>query len=216
MRLFTLLVVTCVTGLLVGLSIFTGCSGGSDGLFDEVATKYNAVASPRDGVTVTDDIDVVRNLDCDGDPATDDPEPFWDFSAEVTIDNDATGSEFRVESYTVNFRPNHGSCFAVSYNAGDMTDLTSTALNPINHNYGSPVIPPDSSLTVYLAVWSHGDKDVYDAQIDALIGAGAYLDADFTYDMQIVLYCRFADDETFQITTPWTPVHFTNIDNCDA
>lgn len=216
MRLFTLLVVTCVTGLLVGLSIFTGCSGGSDGLFDEETTKYNAVAYPQDGDASTDDIDVVQVADCDGDPATSDPEPFYAFHAEVTIDNDPTGAEFRVESYTVNFRPNHGSYLGTSYSAGDMTDLTSTALNPINHNYGSPVIPPDSSVTVDLLVWSHGDKLVYDAEIDTLLGAaGAFVFADFTYDMQIVLHCRFIDDETFQITTPWTPIHFTGISNCD-
>lgn len=225
MRLFTLAVI-CATCLVVGFSIFTGCSGGSDGLFDEEATKYNAVFYPYDNDETgedkwTQDIDVLWNIDCNGDGVFDDPEPFFDFHGYVVIDSDTTAAEFRVESYTVNLRPNHGAYFDVGtlawydLTAAQMPALTSTSLNPVDYNLGTPVIEPGSSVRVHVLVWSVGDKWTYASIVEAMGIVTTVQDTFFTYDAQIVLHCRYSDDETFQITTPWQPINFGDYDSCE-
>ena len=80
-----------------------------------------------------------------------------------------------------------------------------------------------------LLVWTQGDKLFYATTVlaveplgqeitdpDTGLGLGIFEEetSDYTYDMQVVLHCRTDDGEEFTITTPWTPVHFANFDNC--
>ena len=201
-----------VIGLLVTLSMVMGC--GSSDLLDELATQYNGVAYSVDNNDRTNEIDVIQIADCDYDPTTNPPEvePFLPFDAEVEIDSDVTAAEFRVESYTVRFRPNHGSMNGTQITAANLPDLAGTTINPITHNISSEIIEPGSSTTLDLLVWPQGDKVVYATIVAGVFGTA--VGTDFVYDMQVVLNCRTLEDESFEITTPWTPVHFANFDNC--
>lgn len=202
-----------IIGLVVTLFIFTGCSESTD-VLDEMVTRYHGVASSVDGDSSTDEIDVWQNPDCDGDPTTPDAEPFYSFNAQVVIDSDSTGAEFRVESYSVSLRPNHGSNNGSEVPSSQMPLLTGTTLNPISANTSSPLVTPGGSVTLNLLIWTQGDKEVYTTIVEALPGVTSVLATDFWYDIQVVLNCRTVEDSTFQITTPWTPVHFAGFDNC--
>ena len=222
-------------GLMVTLSIFIGCGSGSD-LLDEEETRYNAVALPFDGTQdSTNEIDVPPLItDCDGNGTADDPEEgLFPFDIQVIIDSDVdSGADFRVESYDVTLRPNHGAYtefgspdVIVSLDASQIPALTGTAINPLSYSISSPVIKPGIQTTLDLLIWSQGDKSVYVQIVDDMpimdetITVGAFTiyeweTADFVYDVQVVLHCRTLENDTFTITTPWTPVHFANFNRC--
>jgi hypothetical protein len=206
-----------IIGLLVILSVAMGC--GSSDLLDEVATQYSAAIYPVDNDEQRQDIDVVQDLcgtttDEDTGEVTYDYEEFSPFDVDVVIESDDDSSAaFYVESYTVRFRPNHGSVGDEQKTSAQMPDLTGTTLNPITYSISSGLIEPGSSTTLSgWLVWTQGDKVVYAGIVADLFGtvSGTFL----AYDFQIVLHCRTSGDETFEITTPWTPVQFSNFDNC--
>ena len=76
------------------------------------------------GITASDEgdndetnVDIFRNLDCDEDAATTDPEPFSDLTADITIDNSGhpnyedsfwgpTNQDVKMTSYKVRFKRN--------------------------------------------------------------------------------------------------------------
>ncbi len=119
--------------------------------------------------------------------------------------------------------------------ADEMPALTGTVLNPASYNYTSPIINPGDTLTIDgLLVWSQGDK-IYYAQ--TVLGSFSlfledyvvvldpgppvvsitYSEAgttDLVYDFQVILNCRTLEDQEFDITTPWTPVHFADFNKC--
>jgi hypothetical protein len=205
-----------IIGLMVTLLLFVGCGGGGD-LLDEVGNRYHGTAIPKDNDDTTRDIDVVWNTNCDNDATTIDPEPYTGFIVSVTIESDTTavtGDTFNVESYTVSFRPNHGSYYATGVVAADMPDLIGSTLNPIRHNTSLLVEPGTSGDTIELPVWTVGDKDVYGAIVSSMPAFDDVGNTVFVYDIQVVLNCRTADDETFTITTPWTPLNFAGYNNC--
>jgi hypothetical protein len=200
-----------IIGLMVSLLIFVGCSGGGD-LLDEPTNRYHGSVVTEDNGANTTNIDVVQTLDCDGDPATADPEPFTVWNIQVTVDSDSTGDIINVESYTVNFRPNHGSSAGVAIDQADMPVLGGT-LNPISHSM-SLLVSPGTSATIELPVWTAYDKDVYLNTIAADPNVTDVTSTSLSYDIQVILTCRTSDDETFRIITPWAPLDFGNYNNC--
>ena len=92
---------TCRLVLLLIICLFLGACGSSG--VGEV--EHKATMTVTDAGETTRDIDVTMNTDCDGDPATDDPETFTNVGANVTIVVSDTGLAIRVESYTVAFLP---------------------------------------------------------------------------------------------------------------
>jgi hypothetical protein len=206
-----------IIGLLVILSVAMGC--GSSDLLDEVASQYYAAAYSVDNDEQTNEIDVIQDIcstttDEDTGEVTIEYEPFLPFGANVIIESDEDSpAAFYVESYTVQFRPNHGAMNGTQITSAQMPDLTGTTLNPITFSISSGLIEPGTSTTLEgWLVWSQGDKVVYTTIVASLFGTA--VGTDFVYDFQIVLHCRTAGDETFEITTPWTPVHFSNFDYC--
>lgn len=209
-----------IIGLMVTLLIFVGCSGGGD-LLDEVGNRYHATILPIDNEEPTYDIDVVWDTDCDNDATTVDPEPFTDFILQMTIESDTTvdsGDIFNVESYTVTLRPNRGAYTTGGSTSGvvaaDMPDLVGTTINPIRQNISLLVEPGTDGDTIDLLAWTQGDKFTYGTIVASMPSFTSVAATDFVYDVQVVLNCRTADDETFTITTPWTPVNFSGFDNC--
>jgi hypothetical protein len=201
---------------MVTLSIFIGC--GSSDLLEESPTRYSAYALPFDGGDdSTNEIDVVQSI-CE-----DEPEPYYPFDVNVVIETDSdsennSGNEFYVESYDVTLRTNHGSYYDgsswVTLAAAEMPDLTDTDLNPLHYPTSSTVIEPDTVVTLDLQVWGQGDKEAYADKVEEVIGV--YIgNSDFFYDVRVVLNCRNLEDNTFELTTPWTTVHFSNFDKCD-
>ncbi len=232
MRPFNVKLLCCI-GLLVGLGIIIGC--GSDGdLLDQAGTRYSAYAVPNDNGEDTQEIDVWQDV-CDTNGTYED---FLPFDVSVVITTDTTAVDFYIESYDVSFRPNEGTyceestpgCDYVDLFASELPTLTGTVLNPRHYNYSSPRILKNSTVTLSgLLVWTQGDKAFYGETLlnnpllgeevtNYLTGAGlGYYEArtaDFTYDMQVILNCKTVENEDFSITTPWTPVHFANFDNC--
>lgn len=211
-------------GLLVTLSLLIGCGSGND-LLDQEETRYSAYAQPFDGgEESTNEIDVVQDV-CDTETdattgvVTITYEPFLPFDVNVIVESDLdSGAEFIVESYEVSLRANHGSYLNVAtwvtIAAAAMPGLTDTDLNPLSYSTSSPVITPGSTVTLDLPVWSQGDKVAYGFVVLSAIGTSVG-NTDFFYDVRVVLHCRNIEDDVFQITTPWTPVHFSNFDNCD-
>lgn len=200
-----------IIGLMVTLLIFVGCGSGSD-LLDEPTNRYHGSVVTEDNGTSTTNIDVVQTLDCDGDVSTVDPEPFTLFDIQVTVESDSTGDIFNVESYTVTFRPNHGSSAGVAIAQADMPVLGGT-LNPIRHSI-SLLVNPGTTATIELPVWTAFDKDVYTNTIAASPSVTNVATTSLSYDIQVVLNCRTSDDETFRIITPWAPLDFGNYNNC--
>jgi hypothetical protein len=224
-----------IIGVLTAIAIFIGCGGGND-LLDEESTRYNAYAIPQDGDEDREEIDVVFR-DCDDNATTgDDTEPNYPFDVKVVIESDEDAAEFRVESYTVRFRRNHGSYHEASLaaaedlDADEMPDLTGTVLNPVNYETSSPVVGPGDTLTIEgLTVWTYWDKIFYkDTVLNGFnpplgelvfISAGgfSYYEEDLAsmaYDMQVTLHCRTLEDYEFDIKTPWTPVVFADVNAC--
>ena len=229
MRPFNVMLVCCI-GLLIGLAAIIGCGSGGD-LLDEPGTRYNAYAVPQDGDEDTQEIDVWQG-DCNGTP-----EDFWPFDVKIVIEADSTAADFTVVSYDVYFRPNEGTycdadtvigCDSQDLSAAELPVLTGTVLNPRHFTNSDPVIQSGNVLTLDgLLVWTQGDKYFYGntaINVDPLNGNYVAIDgitviekrvtADLTYDMQVVLHCRSAENEDFTITTPWTPVHFADFNNC--
>lgn len=230
MRPFHVMLLSCI-GLLIGFGILIGC-GSSGDLLDVTGTQYSAYASPQDNGKETSEIDVWQD-DCNGTI-----EDFSPFQAQVIITSESTAADFYVESYDVNFRRNEGTyCEANSSGidctwedlfAAELPPLTGTVLNPRHYNYSSPIISAGGSVTLSgMLIWTQGDKVYYaDTVLNVAPLDGSYISsidgltklerwyADFTYDMQIVLHCKTVENEDFTITTPWTPVHFSDFDNC--
>ncbi len=94
---------TCRLVLLLIICLFLGACGASDVSNEE--RDYWASMAVTDAGGLTRDIDVYRNLDCDGDGVADDPEIFTNVSGDITIFVSDTGLPIRVESYSVDFLP---------------------------------------------------------------------------------------------------------------
>jgi hypothetical protein len=234
MRPFNVKLWGCIV-LLTGFVAVLGCGAGND-LLDEAGTQYSAyvVSQDQDGED-TQEIDVWSHA-CDTDSET-----IYPMGAKVVITTSTTAADFYVESYDVVFRPNSGTyceevagvvCEYEPLTASQMPDLTGTILNPKQYSYSSPVIKKNTSTTLEgLLVWSQGDKFYYSdtvlptvPQMDELIldstetSTGVYEEetADLVYDMQIVLHGRTVENVDITITSPWTPVHFLDVDTCSA
>jgi hypothetical protein len=221
-----------IMGIIIGLALMIGC-GDSD-VLDESATRYNATATPWWNDDSSNSVDVVFVL-CDAaDPAS--GEPLLPFGAKIVVESDATGQPFTIYGYEVRFRNNHGTYYEEGLgwddlSAAEMPTLTGQ-LNNMTYSHSSPVIEANGTYTVEgLPIWSGGDITYY---LNAFLAAQSFLDEEaltlvpagdwyeyhttsFTYDMQITLKCRTsAEDQEFEIETPWTPVNFTNVNNCGS
>lgn len=217
--------------VLAGIIFLVSMMGCSDlDPLDELGTTYNATVRPYWNEDETNEVDVVFDL-CDaGPPAV--FEPVLPFDAAIDITTSPNALDFWVYGYQVRFRNNHGNYFEVT--TGQYEDLTAAELptlvpelNNLNYSFSTPVISANSTYSEDgLLIWSHGDILYY---MDTFLAAQPFLgqliggtipeeeSSDFVYDMQLVLNCRFADvDETFEIETPWTPVHFLNVANCSS
>jgi len=233
MRPFNVKLLCCI-GLLTGLAIVMGCGSGGD-LLDETATRYSAYATPQDTGGDTQEIDVIQD-DCNGTA-----EDFLPFDVKITVTTDSTAASFYVNSYDVYLRPNEGTyceqdtpatgCIMEDLTAAELPPLTGTVLNPRHFSYSSPLIQKNQIISLDgLLVWTQCDKDyfvytvlgtdpMYIEEItDPTTGLGIGIfenqTIDFTYDMQVVLHCTTIEGEDFTIVTPWTPVHFSDFDNC--
>lgn len=208
-----------------------GCSDMDP--LDELSDTYQATAIPQWNDEDTQGVDVVFNI-CDlGPPVT--VEPLLPFNVKIEVTPQPEALDFSIYGYQVNFRNNHGNYFEVG--TGQMEDLSPAELptlddelNQMVYSLSTPVISAGDTYTYEgMLVWSHGDilyyLDTFLANqtfLNQLILAGQFAGrleqetADFVYDMQVTLLCRFAaTDETFEIVTPWTPVHFVDLYNCE-
>ena len=113
---------TCRLVLLLIICLFLGACGASDVSNEE--RDYWASMITEDAFDTTRDIDLTQDPDCNDDGTLNDPEPFTNVSADITISVSDTGLPIRVESYSVDFLP--------------MQSVDGT---------GNPVTPP--SLTSY-------------------------------------------------------------------
>ncbi len=113
---------TCRLVLLLIICLFLGACGSPDVSDEE--RSYWASMTVEDAFEVTRDIDVTMDLDCNDDGNPNDPEPFTNVFADITITVSDTGLPIRVESYTVDFLP----------------------LQSVD-DFGNPIMPP--SLTSY-------------------------------------------------------------------
>jgi hypothetical protein len=97
-------------------SLAVGCGGGDSGQpgssgSAETGTQLSIAVTPTDTLNV----DCFRNLDCNGDGVTDDPEPFTDHLATATITattydiptqpGTGSGSTIFLEHYTIEYVP---------------------------------------------------------------------------------------------------------------
>lgn len=223
----------CLGLIAVMVLAFAGC-GSSGDLLEETGTRYTAYAVPQSEDEDIQEIDVVFR-DCNDDQTDPSFESNYPFEVKVVIEASATAASFYVESYDVRFRRNHGSYYESStlswedLAADEMPDLTGTVLNPLSYSYSTNRIDPSTSIELEgMLVWSNIDKLYY---LNTVIGGtepfgelvevtpGGYARyeedySDLVYDMQIILHCHTIENETFTITTPWTPVHFLDVDGC--
>lgn len=103
---------------LLGLSLILlwGCGGGGSGPgspgssgSDDTGVEVTATVTGRYLDQDTFSVDVVRNPDCDGDPTTNDPEPFtthgttFNISARLLNQNSTGARPLVIESYTVRY-----------------------------------------------------------------------------------------------------------------
>jgi hypothetical protein len=106
MRPFNVKLWSCIgllIGFLIGSAIIIGCGSGND-LLDEVGGRTVVDLSLSDaGNSGVHEIDIVQNLDCDGDPTTNDPEDFFEVTGTITVTvaDDAPG--LTMLSYVVNY-----------------------------------------------------------------------------------------------------------------
>lgn len=233
MRPFNVKLIICCIGLIAGIVVAVmGCGSGGD-LLDEVGTQYNAYAIPQENAKDVQEIDVVFR-DCDDNATTSDSETNYPLNVKVVIETDKNAAPFYIERYDVNFRANHGTYLEMGdqyqdLTAAEMPSLSGTILNPVSYEYSSQVIQANSTVTLSgLLVWANGDKVYYLNNVLhnyalfgelVLITPGGYYFyeedfADLVYDMQVTLHCVTGDDERFTITTPWTPIHFLDVDQC--
>jgi hypothetical protein len=223
-------------GLLAGFVILFGCSSSND-LLDQTGTQYSAYAIPQD-----QDGEDVQEIDVWSHACDTDDESIYPFDVKIVVTTSENTADFYIESYDVNFRPNTGvycednfpaacGCTEEDLTAAQMPDLTGTVLNPKSYSYSSPVIKPSTTTTLGgLLVWTQGDKAYYAGTVlnaEPMTEPHTYLDnstcyewgnerqtADLTYDLQVVLHCRTVENVEVTITTPWTPVHFLDVDTC--
>ncbi len=107
-----------MTSLLgVGLILLWGCGGGGSGPgspgsqgSEDTGVEVTATATGSYLDQDTFSVDVFQNQDCDGDPTTNDPEPFtthgatFNISARLVNQNSTDARPLFVESYTVEYR----------------------------------------------------------------------------------------------------------------
>lgn len=94
---------TCRLVLLLIICLFLGACGASDVSDEE--RDYWVSMSVEDAFETTRDIDLTQDPDCNDDGNLNDPEPFTNVSADITIFVSDTGLPIRVESYSVDFLP---------------------------------------------------------------------------------------------------------------
>lgn len=101
----------------LGLTLLWGCGGGGSGPgspgstgSDDTGIEVTATVTGSYLDQDTFSVDVVRTTDCDGDPTTNDPEPFTTHGTTFTINarllnqNSTNARPLVIESYTVEYR----------------------------------------------------------------------------------------------------------------
>ncbi len=193
-----------------------GCGGdsgqpGSSG-FEETGTQLQIMISPEE----SHNVDCFRILDCDGDPETDDPEPFTDHLATATItgttyDNptepEGTGSGATVflERYTIEYVPENPAAPPLR-----MREILHTIVIPAPENADTP-----SEVTGNIILADLQTKREFREAIEA--GHEIIADPSSWPVRYNVIYYFYGQDEfgnnvRVRVTTQTT---FGNFDLCD-
>lgn len=200
----------CFVGLIAGLLLIMGC-GSTDPLDEQGGTfTFNLVAIDG-GDDNTHDIDVIRNLDCDADPTTADPEPYTGVQGEISVTvsaNSTTGIE--IESFRVDYIPET----SPRPTGGTFTPPSLDSISLGNTFYADIGLTTTDNFTLM----STDHKDYYTT---TMILSGLF-DVDGPYEglytIALTIYYRIDSDDpgdTPRSKTIYYDVSLLNWDRCD-
>ncbi len=183
-------------------------SPGTQGT-EDTGVILEATIIPTYNGADTYSVDAFRNPDCDGDPTTDDPEPFTDHSARVTISS-------RLLNPTSTFKP--GTLYIDKYIVEFRRSTDSIGAPPIESDtrYKSIIITPPSGAgtntvtdTVILVDLIRKDKYATDMLSGIYTSGLAYLNnytATYTFEGKN----EFGDSFSFKAQTDFQIGNFCN------